>query len=706
MKKLLKVVLITLFSLFLIVCVAGYVILSRVDLNQYKGKISQIVYDATGRQLGIGEIKIKPSFSPTVELSQVTFSNATWSKEPLMAAVGAVDVSVELLPLIHKSIVIKRFLISDAVVNLEENKDGSANWVFETKEKEEQPKTNEKTSFNFSLISVAEAAEIAKSETSENNILSSMIIKEVALDNVKINYTDKTAKKQSYDIETLRLDENDDKNIDFIFKVNDGLYAGEGTVGALTLLNTDKAYPVKADLEVMGIKITTDLALYHVLKDISFAGNIGAKGFLGKDSGYNESAEVQVKGDLKEIAAVIKSIQMAGNVITGDVIAKLDGQVPSVKAVLSSDKIDIASFAKSQKSAWAISLISEAKATTLVPAEVIPYDALSAVNADADISVAKIVNNNATLLNNLKVNAKVNNGVAVLKVLQGQLAKGNIKADATLSAKNKTLALNADMVKVNLLELMNVLDAQSDMFRVVNGGDTDLYIRLNGAGNTYAQVVDSLSGQIALIVDKSALHLGNIGMMKGDIISQLLNTLKITKGNDDLNLACAVVRADVKDGLAKFPNGIVVNADKFTVVANGDVNLKNDKLGLSVKPFGGKLTDTNIAKALSSLVKITGTLQKPTVGIDTANVVKNVVGATMTGPVYLGAQMAMENDSSPCYTALKNTGYEDRFPKSDNLVKSTTDDAGKVLGDSVDMVKDTAKGLLNMFSGKKKKDGQ
>ena len=33
-------------------------------------------------------------------------------------------------------------------------------------------------------------------------------------------------------------------------------------------------------------------------------------------------------------------------------------------------------------------------------------------------------------------------------------------------------------------------------------------------------------------------------------------------------------------------------------------------------------------------------------------------------------------------------------------------DAGKVLGDSVDMVKDTAKGLLNMFSGKKKKDGQ
>lgn len=704
MKKLLKIVLITLFSLFLIVCIAGYIILSKVDLNQYKGKITQIVQDATGRELNIGEIKIKPAFSPTVELSQVTFSNATWSKEPLMASIGAVDVSVELLPLMHKSIVIKRFLISDAVVNLEENKDGSANWIFETKE--EKSEEEGKTSYNFSLISVAEAAEITEPETSESNILSSIVIKEVALDNVKINYTDKTAKKQTYDIETLRLDENDDKNIDFIFKVNDGLYAGKGTVGALTLLDTDKAYPVKADLEVMGIKVTTDLALYHVLKDISFAGSIGAKGFLGKDSSYNESAEIQVKGDLKEIAAVIKSVQLAGNVITGDVIAKLDGKVPAINAVLNSDKIDIASFTKPRKTAWAISLISEAKATTLVSADAIPYDVLSAVNADADISIAKIVNGNATLLSNLKINAKVNNGVAVLKVLQGQLAKGNIKADATLSAKNKTLALNADMTKVNLLELLNALDAQSDTFRVVNGGDTDLFIKLNGTGNTYAQVVDSLSGQLSLIVDKSALHLGNIGMMKGNVLSQLLNTLKITKGNDDLNLACAVVRTDVKDGLAKFPNGIVVNADKFTVVANGDVNLKNDKIGLSIKPFGGKLTDTNIAKALSSLVKVTGTLQKPTVGIDTANVVKNVVGATMTGPVYLGAQMAMENDNSPCYTALKGTGYEDRFPKSDNLAKSTTDEAGKVLDSSVDMVKDTAKGLLNMFSGKKRKNAQ
>lgn len=707
MKKFLKIVLITLVSLFLIISIAGYVVLSHIDINKYKGTIENMANEATGRQLTIGNIRIKPSFSPTIELNNVTFSNAAWSKEPLMASVSALDVNVPLIPLLHKSIVI-RLSISDAIINLEETQDGKANWIFETTTKSDetapqQTDANSKTSFNFNLISNAEAAEAEPIATANNDILSSIVIKRVALNNVKINYTDKTAKKQLYDIQALQLEENDDSNIDFNFNVNDGLYNGQGTVGALKLLNTDKAYPVQANLEAMGIKVSTDMKLYDVLNAIRFEGNVSAKNFLGKNSTYNESAEVQLKGDLKEIAAIIDSLQIAGNVIKGNVTTKLDGKLPDIKAVLSSDKIDIASFSAPKKSAINISLINEAKATTLVPAEVIPYDLLSAINMDTDLSITQIVNGKTTILDNLKVNAKINNGTAILKILQGTLAQGSIKADATLTSASKTLALNADITKVNLLALMQALDAQSDMIKFISGSDTDLYLKLTGTGNTYASVVESLNGQLALIIDQSELHLGNIGMMKGNIISQLLNTLKITKGNDDLKLACAVVRTDIKDGLATFPNGIVINADKFTVVANGNINLKNDKIGISIKPFGGKLTDTNIAKALSSLVKLTGTLQKPSVGVDGANAIKTIVGVTTTGPMYLGAQMLLENDNSPCYTALKNTGYETRFPTPDNAATSGAKDVGKVLDDSVGMVKDTTKGLLNLLSGKKAK---
>lgn len=701
MKKFLKFLIISLACLFLIICVAGYVILKHVDLNPYKGIIEKKVQEATGRELKMGNIQVKPSFSPIIEVQDVSFANATWAKSPEMVKIGAIDVSVSLLPLLHNSYVINRFVIKNAEVNLEENKDGVFNWVFEVVEEEKLPE--EKTSYHFSLIKEARAEEVQ--DDSLDKLLSSIVIKEVALENVKINYTDKKANTQSYDIKTFTLDENDDDNIDFNFNVNDGLYQGQGTVGALKLLKSQKGYPIKADVKVMGIGIVADALLFDVLGDIRFDGNVKAKGFLGKDSSYNESADISAKGDLKVIDAVVNSVSIAGNVITGTVKAKLDEKVPVVVAKLSSDKIDLASFKSKSKIALDLSLLKEARATTMVPATAIPYEALYSVKADAQLNIAKIMNNAAAVAEGLVLNAMVDSGKANVAITQGKLANGDIKLNAVLNASQKTFALNADAIKINLSDLLSALDAQSESFKFTNGSNTDLYLKLNGQGSTYAAIAESLNGQIVAIVDKSDLHLGNIGMMKGNIFSQLLNTLNITKGNDNLALNCAVVRTDIKNGLAKFPNGVVVNADKFTIIADGDINLKNDKLGFSVKPFGGKLTDTNIAKALSSLVRLTGTLQDPAVGVDTANVVKNVVGATMTGPVYLGAQMVMENDNSPCYTALKDTGYEARFPKSQNMAKSTKDDMGKVLDNSVDMVKDTAKGLFNMFS-KKKADEQ
>lgn len=706
MKKFVKIVLITLVCLILLIGVAGYVVLKHVDLNKYKGVIETKVTEATGRKLVIGKIEIKPSFSPTVELENIEFANASWAKDKQMATVDAIDVGVGLIPLLHGKYIVHKFVIRNAVINLEENEENGANWVFDTGVSIEELPVLEETSFDFSLIRSAHAEENVSSDTDISELLANVVIKEVVLDNVKVNYTDKTAQMQSYDIKRFSLDENDDKNIDFGFDVNNGLYQGTGTLGALKLLKSKSGYPVLADVNVMGIRAKVDAVLFDALGNIGFDGKVVVQGFLGKDSTFNESADVAVKGNLEKIEAVVNSVRIADNVITGNVVAELSQKVPTVNAEFNSDKIDLASFQQKKETAWNLGLIPEAHATALVPADKIPYDVFYSVDANVDVRVAKIVNKNAIVMQDVVLNAKMNDGVAKLKVVQGTLAQGKISADAVLNGGTKTLDLTADMVKVNVSDLLKAFDAQSDKFNFKSGSNTDVYIKLKGQGSTYAALVEGLNGQIAVIMDESKLHLGNISMVTDNIFSQLLNTLNITKGNDDLDVKCAVVRTDIKDGKANFPNGIVFNADKFTVVANGDINLKNDKIGFGVKPFGGKLTDTNIAKALSSLVKLTGTLQKPAIGVDTANAVKNIVGATMTGPVYLGAQMVMESDSSPCYTALKNTGYEKRFPESSNVARSTTDNVGKALDDSVDMVKDTAKGLFNMFSGKSAKDAK
>lgn len=709
MKKALKIIFITAVCLCLVIIIGGYIALTQVDFNRYKGMIETTVYNATGRKLALGDVAVKPSFNPVIEIKDVSFANATWANNPVMAKAQSVDLGVAVLPLLKKNIVIDTFKINNAEVNLEERADGTANWVFDVSSKAEDENKEVETSFKFELIKSAEAVEIDVEKAAGGNkevadMLSSIVVKQLAFDNVIINYQDKSGKIQTYDIESLKLDENGDKNVDFSFNVNKGLYSGQGMLGALSQLQSSEGYPVKADVNVMGVNVGVDMKLFDVLSDIRFDGNVTAKGFMGKNSGYGEAADVSVKGDLKKVEAVINSFVLNGNKVTGKAQADLAGSVPNIKATLNSDKIDIKSFEKKEQMVFELSLIKSAQATSLVPQDKIDFEALGMVNANVDVNVAQVTSGQAVLVKDLALNATVNNKTAVVKVLKGQIAQGTIKADAILNGNNRSLGGNATVKGLNLAELMKTLNADTSSFNFISGSVTDLYVNLNGTGNTYAEVVEGLNGQIVGIVDKSELHLGNIGMMKGNIISQLFNTLNITKGNDDLNLKCAVVRADVANGLAKFPSGVVLNADKFTIVANGDVNLKNDKISFSVKPFAGKLTDTNIAKALSSLVKLTGTIQSPSIGVDSANAIKTIVGVTTSGPVYLGAQMLLENDGSPCYTALAGTGYESRFPKPENVAKTTSEDVGKILDDSVGIVKDTTKGLFNLLTGKVEKN--
>lgn len=702
MKKFLKIVLVSVVSVCILLVAAGYILLTQIDFNAYKSSIIKIVYDKTGRQLTMDNIQLKPSFNPVVEVHNVTFSNANWAKNPEMVSAQSVELGFALLPLFHKKIEIDTFTVHEAVVNLEMNPEGKANWEF-SENNVSEPKTQAKSS--FSLIKSAYAEEMLENKdvaAKDEFLLSELVVRNLLLDEVQINYTDADQNTQSYKINNLALTEAELDNINFDFNVNDGLYKGTGVAGGFSKLESAEGYPVQGTFDIMGIQASTDVLLYNLLSDISFKGNVAAQGFLGKNSGYNESISTKIEGNLTKVNADIESLMFAGNLIKGTISVDMTSKVPAIKANLNSDKIDIASFVKKSQKVAGFSLIKEAHATTLVPNEIIPYQYLSSVDAKADVSVGQLVNKDTLLAKDLTLQAEVVKGILNVKLTKGLIFGGNATAAFNVNATQKSVLLKMDVNKMNLKQALMAMGDFSAAVDFKSGSETDIMVNLIGQGDTLVDVTDSLSGQMIVILDQSQLHIGNIGMFKGNVVSQLLDTLRITKGNDDLNLRCAVVRADLKDGMAKIPNGIAVNADKFTVVATGDVNLKKDALNLSFKPFAGKLTDTNLAKVLSSLVKLTGTVQKPKISVDSANAIKTIVGVTTSGPVYLGSQMLLENDGSPCYTALQGTGFETRFPKPDNVVTQTTNDVGQIFNDSVGAVKDTTKGIIDILSGSMK----
>ena len=197
-----------------------------------------------------------------------------------------------------------------------------------------------------------------------------------------------------------------------------------------------------------------------------------------------------------------------------------------------------------------------------------------------------------------------------------------------------------------------------------------------------------------------------LAIMSGNFVTQLLNMLKIdTSKAKQMDLSCAVVRADLGGGKAVFPKGIVFNAKQLTLVSDGSINLANDKIDFTLLPFSGTLDNTNVMSALSSFVKIAGTLENPKVTLDSKETLKTLIGVAATGgTAYVGSQLLLDSDSSPCYTALAGTPYANRFPKPEGVKATSQDvykDVNKQIDNTVKDLKDAAKDFLGAFTKKK-----
>ena len=112
---------------------AAFVVPMFIPTETYKEEIASRVRDATGRELVIkGDIEftILPSLGLTV--NDVTFANAPGAASKQMASFKQMVVKLKLLPLIGGDIEIDRFVLIEPVINLEIDRQGRPNWVFET----------------------------------------------------------------------------------------------------------------------------------------------------------------------------------------------------------------------------------------------------------------------------------------------------------------------------------------------------------------------------------------------------------------------------------------------------------------------------------------------------------------------------------------------------------------------------------------------
>lgn len=705
--KFIKILSTIVFSLLIILAIGGYLVVRHFDLNEYKSYVEDIVLHSTGRKLSInGDAKVGISLVPTVILNDVELSNPEWATNSQMLKIKQLEVKFALLPLLKKQIVIDKILLNAPEVYLQKKDDGRVNWEFVSSAKEAQIKS----------VKLAEAEHPIDTELLQGNpqlaLLAGFAARDVLIKDAKIQYVDN---KTIYDVTiknfAIKIPGMSDKIIiDFDAIYNGNTIKGEATLGSIdVLLQKDVAYPIlltasayQADIELEGsvIRVLTDKPIYAFESNLyNPAGNFGMP---------ETTLDARIDGDISGAKLVINTLNIANNLLSGNMVLEWGGRLPHIKADLKSNQFNLESLnAKSSPLVFEFpSLIANAHALSMVSDEEIPYQVLKNFNADVTLNIKKLIINSAVQADNVYTAIKLNNGVLNVSPLKLSFGGGEIDGKMTVdSSQHKVVFdLNSNNMKLQNLHSEFIVNGKND-FGVLSGGNVDIYANGTSVGSTYKQLVNNMNGRLVAIVDKSIVQAGGLGFLKNNLLTQILNVLKIdTDKSNKLDMTCAVVRADIAGGNAVFPLGIVFDSKQLMIVSDGKINLINDKLDFTIEPSMNKLASGNLTRALASFIKVGGTIDNPKIGLDDKQALKTIVGVAATGGMsYLGSQVFLNGDGSPCYTALEGTPYAVRFPKpsgvkatTQNVVKGTEDQIKQGLKD----LKNTARGILKSFQMK------
>ena len=100
--------------------------------------------------------------------------------------------------------------------------------------------------------------------------------------------------------------------------------------------------------------------------------------------------------------------------------------------------------------------------------------------------------------------------------------------------------------------------AKTDLSNAIK---TDIKANLKTSGETYGALLKNMNGNLIVILDKSKIQTGKFEFLYSNLISQVLQTLKMYQPKEGrATINCAVIRSDIKNGVAYFPNGIALDS--------------------------------------------------------------------------------------------------------------------------------------------------
>jgi len=628
-----------------VVAAGLYLYVRTIDFGRYAERVSAEIKSSTGREFGIGKLNVR--LIPGIQLvaEDVLFGNAPWGMQAEMVRIKRLEGRVSIFPLLQRRIEIGRLEVVDAKILIEQNADGTGNWVLGTQpagETGDQPDDQD----SFALAGLRNVR-VEESEVT------------VRLSGMKAPL--KLGVRQLL-MKTEKHSGEDTFELTAVFRGQP--FSLKGRNGKMSrVLNRDSSWPLDFEFQTEGAtaKIETTFD-WHSSPPLS-GGAIEID--IEKTDGLEKLLAVSLQLPMPvKLSARVKSdgglyvvdpfaVGGGAHTVNGTAAVQTGGDRPTVKAELKATSLDLSRRESSGGAAGR----AGGRVFSDTP---FPLHALNALDAHVEAQVDHLILTDDLPVESLHLTAVLREGRLEILPLTASIGGGEITANLTLAAadgREAFLKIKAEGKGISGERLAVAMGHSGSL----SEGNTDFAIDLAGPGASLAEFMAGADGEVRVVVGPAVIA-GAALRWGGDAVTRLLDLVNpFHRTEKNTQLRCLVLRLPSRGGIMTIDRSIAAETDRLNVAAAGQIDLQNETINLAFKTKVNEGIGIG-AVNLAELVKLTGTFSNPTVGVDTmasARTALSAGGAIVTGGLSLIGEAFFrkaDSDPHPCRTALANGG--------------------------------------------------
>ena len=208
----------------------------------------------------------------------------------------------------------------------------------------------------------------------------------------------------------------------------------------------------------------------------------------------------------------------------------------------------------------------------------------------------------------------------MVRPLKAVVGGGALDGFVDLDSEGKVAALTT-LIKIDKLDLGKMLkDLQ---INETVEGNLDVEMDLKGRGASVAGIMGELNGKTVMVMGKGKISNKYLELLSGDLSSNIFKLLNpAQKETEQTVVNCFVSGFSIKNGQAET-TALVFDTERMSVVGDGEIDLKTEKLNIGLKPSpkesAGTGTAGKIQQSLTDLAnpfRLAGTLANPSLAVD------------------------------------------------------------------------------------------